>query len=108
LGFELEQAGIPLLGQVGIPVFYKGTQIPLGLRAHLLVADAAILEIKAVPALLPTHEAQLLTYLRMSSLPFGVADELPRDAPLRRPQALCHVVSRSLSGPSRPFGCLRV
>jgi GxxExxY protein len=72
LGFELERAGIPLLRQVGIPVFYKGTQIPLGFRADLLVAETVILEIKAVPALLPAHEAQLLTYLRMSGLPVGL------------------------------------
>jgi GxxExxY protein len=58
-----------LLRQIAIPVFYEGTQIPLGFRADLLVAEAEILEIKAVPALLPAHEAQLLAYLRMSGLP---------------------------------------
>jgi GxxExxY protein len=72
LGFELEQAGIPLLRQVGIPVFYKGMQTPLGFRTDILVADTVILEIKAVPGLLPAHEAQLLTYLRMSRLPVGL------------------------------------
>jgi GxxExxY protein len=72
MGFELEQAGIPVLRQAGIPVFYKGNQIPLGFRADLLVAEIVILEIKAVPALLPAHEAQLLTYLRMSGLPVGL------------------------------------
>ena len=72
LAFELGQAGIPLLRQIGVPVFYKGMRIPLGFRADLLVADTVILEIKAVPALLPPHEAQLLTYLRMSGLPVGL------------------------------------
>jgi GxxExxY protein len=52
LGFELEQAGIPFLRQIGIPVFYKGMQIPLGFRADILVADTVILEIKAIPVLL--------------------------------------------------------
>ena len=72
LVFELEQAGIPLARQVGVPVFYKGMQMPLGFRADILVAGIVILEIKAVAALLPAHEAQLLTYLRMSGLPVGL------------------------------------
>jgi GxxExxY protein len=72
LAFELEQAGIPLMRQVGVPVSYKGMRIPMGFRADILVADTIILEIKAVPALLPVHEAQLLTYLRMSDLSVGL------------------------------------
>jgi GxxExxY protein len=47
-------------------------QIPLGFRADIVVADTVILEIKAVPGLLPAHDAQLLTYLRMSGLPVGL------------------------------------
>ena len=43
-------------------------RLPLGFRADILVADTVILEIKAVPALLPAHEAQLLTYPRMSGI----------------------------------------
>jgi GxxExxY protein len=70
--FELEQAGIPLLREVGIPIFYKGMKIPLGFRADILVADAVILEIKAVPAFVPAHEAQLQTYLRKSGIPVGL------------------------------------
>jgi GxxExxY protein len=72
LAFELEHTGIPLLRQAGVPVFYKGTRTPLGFRADILVADTVVLEIKGVPALLPVHEAQLLTYLRMSGLPVGL------------------------------------
>jgi len=67
LCFELEHAGIPLSRQVSIPVTYKGTSIPLGFGA-----DIVILEIKAVPALLPAHDAQLQTYLRMSGIPVGL------------------------------------
>jgi GxxExxY protein len=44
----------------------------VGFRADILVAGAVILEIKAVPGLLPAHEAQLQTYLRMSGLPVGL------------------------------------
>ena len=70
--FALEHAGIPLSRQVSIPVTYKGMPIPLGFRADILVADTVILEIKAVPALLPPHDAQRQTYLRMSGLPVGL------------------------------------
>jgi GxxExxY protein len=58
--------------QVSIPVTYKGMSIPLGFRADILVDGIVILEIKAVPALLPAHDAQLQTYLRMSSIPIGL------------------------------------
>jgi hypothetical protein len=61
-----------VLQQVGIPVFYKGMKIPLGFRADILVADTVILEIKAVPTLIPAHENQLQTYLRMSGIPIGL------------------------------------
>ncbi len=44
----------------------------MGFRADILAADAIILEIKAVPALRPVHEARLLTYLRMSDLSVGL------------------------------------
>ncbi len=76
-GFELEQAGIPLLRQGGIPVPYKGMQIPVAFSADLLVAEAIILAIKAFPALLPAHQAQLLTYPRMSGLLMNVQAARP-------------------------------
>ena len=69
---ELEQAGIRYDREVMIPVIYKGTTIPLGFRADILVEKAIILEIKAVAALLPVHEAQILTYLRMSQIRVGL------------------------------------
>ncbi len=61
---NLSKLGIPMLRQVRVPVFYNGMRIPLGLRADLLVADTAILEIKAIPTLF-----QLLTCLRKIGLP---------------------------------------
>jgi GxxExxY protein len=51
---------------VSIPVVYKGTPVSLGFRADILAADAVIVEIKGVAAFLPAHEAQILTYPRMS------------------------------------------
>jgi GxxExxY protein len=69
---ELDQAGIPFRRQVAIPVIYKGTPIPLGFRADILVDEAVILEVKAVPTLIPADEAQILTYLRMSQIRVGL------------------------------------
>jgi PD-(D/E)XK nuclease superfamily protein len=50
----------------------QGLKIPLGFRADILMAETVILEIKAVPAFIPAHEAQLQTYLRMSGIPVGL------------------------------------
>jgi GxxExxY protein len=72
LCLELAHAGTPFESQVTVPVIYKETTIPLGFRADILVDKAVILEIKAVAALLPAHEAQLLTYLRMSRISVGL------------------------------------
>ena len=69
---ELAQAGIPFQRQVGVPVTYKGRTLPLGCRAERLVADAVLIKVKAVAALLPAHEAQVLTHLRMSLIRVGL------------------------------------
>jgi hypothetical protein len=55
-----------------MPVVCKGTSISLGFRADILVADAVILEIKGVAALLPAHQAQIPTYLRVSHVRAGL------------------------------------
>jgi GxxExxY protein len=72
LCLELGQAGIRFESEVAVPVIYKERTIPLGFRADILVDGAVILEIKAVASLLPAHEAQLLTYLRMSRISVGL------------------------------------
>ena len=79
---ELEDAGISFQSQVMVPVRYKGrwmplnflplNSLPLGFRADIVVEDAVILEIKAVAAIVPAHEAQILTYLRMSGMRLGL------------------------------------
>jgi GxxExxY protein len=69
---ELERAGIRVRREVGIPAMYKGEPLPLGFRADILVDETVILEIKAVPGLLPVDDLQLQTYLRMSGLPVGL------------------------------------
>jgi GxxExxY protein len=69
---ELQQAGIAFQRQAGIPVTYKGVQFDEGFRADILVDQQVIVEIKAVAYLLPAHDAQVLTYLRMSGLRLGL------------------------------------
>jgi GxxExxY protein len=69
---ELEQAGINFERQVGIPVTYKGVRFDEGFRADILVGRQVVVEIKAVGKLVPVHDAQVLTYLRMSGLRVGL------------------------------------
>ena len=72
---ELDDAGIAYEREVVLPVAYKGRTMPLGFRANIVVANTIILEIKAVTALTPALDAQLLVYLRMSQIRIG----LPRN-----------------------------
>jgi GxxExxY protein len=69
---ELEQAGINFERQVGIPVTYKGVRFDEGFRADILVDRQVVVEIKAVANIVPAHDAQVLTYLRMSGLRVGL------------------------------------
>ncbi len=69
---ELQQAEIAFQRQAGIPVSYKGAQFDEGFRADILVDRQVIIEIKAVANLLPAHDAQVLTHLRMSGLCLGL------------------------------------
>lgn len=69
---ELRQRRIHVEQQVPQPVFYKGLQLECGYRLDLLVEDRVIVELKAVEAILPIHEAQLLTYLKLRKLRLGL------------------------------------
>ena len=66
LAHELVARGAVVRRQVELPIMYKGTRVDAGFRIDLLVDDAVIVELKAVEALAAIHEAQLLTYLRLS------------------------------------------
>ncbi len=69
---ELSLAGISLLQQVPLPVEYKGIQLDCGYRIDLLVDEKVLVELKSVTQLLPIHEAQILTYLKLSKIPVGL------------------------------------
>ena len=58
--------------QKELPVEYKGLKLSIGYRIDLLVQDQLILELKACDAIQPIHEAQLLTYLKLSGIKYGL------------------------------------
>ena len=72
LCYELEGRGISIQRQVPLPVEYKGIKLDCGYRMDVVVDDMVVLELKAVDRLLPVHEAQLLTYLRLRRCPVGL------------------------------------
>lgn len=71
LEHELVKRGQPVLRQVSLPISYDGSKLDAGLRLDLLVAESIIVEVKAVERLLPVHDAQLLTYLKLARKPLG-------------------------------------
>lgn len=72
LCYELKESGVCFRRQVPLPVRYKSMSLEGGYRIDLLVDDRLILELKTVDRLLPIHDAQLLTYLRLAKLPTGL------------------------------------
>ena len=69
---ELREAGLTFRRQVPLPVIYKAVRLDCGYRIDIVVEEAVILELKTVERLIPIHEAQLLTYLRLSGLRTGL------------------------------------
>jgi len=72
LSFELEQAGIRYRRQVPLPVVYKDVRLDCGYRMDVVIENELIVEIKATERIAPIHEAQMLTYLRLSGLHVGL------------------------------------
>lgn len=72
LCFELKSAQIPFKRQVALPVTYKSVRLDCGYRLDIVVCDSLILELKTVERLLPVHEAQMLTYLKLSGIRVGL------------------------------------
>jgi GxxExxY protein len=69
---ELSLRQIPFRREVELPVIYKGLKLDCGYRVDLLVADIVAVEAKAVETLLPIHDAQLLTYLKLGGWKIGL------------------------------------
>lgn len=69
---ELRKQGLRVASQVGLPVIYEGEKIDLGYRIDLLVESMVVVEIKCVEAINPVHQAQLLSYMRLSGRNVGL------------------------------------
>jgi GxxExxY protein len=69
---ELALRSVNFQREYGVPLLYKGIRLDCGYRVDLLVADLVVVEIKAVEALAPVHDAQLLTYLRVGGWKVGL------------------------------------
>jgi GxxExxY protein len=69
---ELSLRNIPFERQKPIPVIYKGVKLDCGYRADVVVDGSVLVEIKAIDSLLPVHEAQLLSYLKLGGWKVGL------------------------------------
>jgi len=69
---ELRLAGLGFERQRSLPVAYKGVQLDCGYRLDVVVENKLVVEPKSVEALAPIHEAQLLTYLKLSGMTVGL------------------------------------
>jgi GxxExxY protein len=69
---ELHESGLSFKRQVPLPVVYKSVRLDCGYRIDIVVENCLILEIKAMERLLPIHEAQVLTYMRLSGVHTGL------------------------------------
>ena len=72
LVYELRQAGLQFRANVPLPVQYEDVQLGLGFRLDVVVEDYVILEIKSVKKLASIHDAQALTYLKLSGYPVAL------------------------------------
>ena len=72
LACELSHAGVAFQMEMPLPVRYKEILLDCGYRIDLLINGELIVEIKSVETLLPIHQAQILTYMRLANLPIGL------------------------------------
>ena len=72
LAHELKTSRIPFKLQHSLPVEYKGVKLDCGYRIDLLIGNKVIVELKSVDNILPIHQAQLLTYMKLSNISIGL------------------------------------
>ncbi|MDQ1728047.1 MAG: hypothetical protein QOD33_172 [Pyrinomonadaceae bacterium] len=72
LTHELVKRGFKVRTKVPLPVVYDTVKLDAGYRLDLLVEDTVVVELKAVEALAPIHQAQILSYLKLSGKPIGL------------------------------------
>ena len=71
LAKELEFRNINILRQVYLPLFYRGEELNKDFRIDILVEREIVIEIKAVDIILPVHEAQIISYLKLADKKLG-------------------------------------
>ena len=70
--YEFTQAGLNVEHQAHLPLIYKEIQLPVAYRVDFIVEKRLVVELKCVEQVLPVHEAQLLSYLRLTGLALGL------------------------------------
>ena len=71
LAYELTNEGLKTECEVPVPIKYENIEIDAGFRADMIIENSIIIENKAVERILPIHEAQLLTYLKITNIKLG-------------------------------------
>jgi len=72
LAYELTRSGLPFGRQVGLPVVYEEVRLDCGYRIDFVIDNQLLIELKSVDRLMPIHDAQILTYLRLSGCRIGL------------------------------------
>jgi GxxExxY protein len=72
LAYELRSAGLNVLPQVPLPLLYKEAKLDVGYRLDVLVEDLVVVEIKSVDSLIAIHQAQVISYLKLSGKKLGM------------------------------------
>ena len=91
MAFELQERKLVVQRQHEIPVLYKGTKLDQNYRIDLLVNNQVIIELKSIIKIEPIHNAQLLTYLKLANIRYGLL--LNFNVPVMR-----HGIKRLLNG----------
>src|SRR5688572_23378461 len=110
LQFELATAGLRFVTQRAVPILYKGIELDANYRIDLLVENFVVVEIKAIEQLIPVHQAQVLTYMRLLGCPAGLlinfnvpklSDGVRRLMNPRADGGECHAGGAGPVGPAR-------
>src|SRR2546421_11315344 len=72
LRHELIKRGLKVASEVRVPVVYDGIRLDAGYKLDLLVEDMVVVELKAIEALAPIHQAQIISYLKLTGKPIGL------------------------------------
>jgi GxxExxY protein len=72
LAYELRKEGLEVLTQVPLPLVYREVRLDIGYRLDLVVEDLVVIEIKSIDSLAAIHQAQVISYLRLSGKKLGI------------------------------------